>query len=101
MELMVIIEVLAISCHVQCDDITNNDVIIYRGVYSTSDNLFKLCCLTAYKTVVWMMLIGAYTPDICFVMIFSAQFTMSGQPTADISPSAHGSAGDHISDEFF
>lgn len=56
-----IIEDLAISCHVRYDDITNNYVrILKRGAYSTSDDLFKLYCLTAYKTIVWMSLIGAY-----------------------------------------
>jgi hypothetical protein len=45
-----------------------------------------------------MTLIGAYTPDICFL---TAQFILSGRPKTDISPSVHAIAGDDVNDEFF
>ena len=86
-----IIEVLTISCRVKRDDITNNDVrMLQRVVCSTSDNLFKRCCLTAYKTVIWTILIGACKTTICCPTAFSVQFTLSGECN-DISPSAHAS----------
>ena len=71
-------------------------------VYSTSDNLFKRCCLTAYKTVIWTTLIGACKTTICCLTAFSVQFTLSGECN-DISPSAHAvnSAAFDIGDQVF